>query len=157
MAKTVVALPLPTQHLGTTRTITVHRYGDPAARPKAYIQAGLHADEIPGMLGAHHLIARLDEADRQGAIRGRIIVVPVANPIGLDQYFAGRLFGRSSLEQGQNFNRGFADLVETVIPRLEDRLSSDPAGNVTSSAPPCSIPWLDCARPMTSMSCAAHC
>ena len=70
MAKTVVALPLPTQHLGTTRTITVHRYGDPAARPKAYIQAGLHADEIPGMLSAHHLIAQLDEADRQGAIRG---------------------------------------------------------------------------------------
>ena len=131
MAKTVVALPLPTQHLGTTRTITVHRYGDPSARPKAYIQAGLHADEIPGMLSAHHLIARLDEADRQGAIRGEIIIVPVANPIGLDQYFGDRLFGRSSLEQGQNFNRGFADLVETVIPRLEDRLGSDPAGNVT--------------------------
>jgi predicted deacylase len=130
MAKTVVALPLPTQHLGTTRSITVHRYGDAAARPKAYIQAGLHADEIPGMLSAHHLIARLDEADRRGAICGQIIVVPVVNPIGLDQYFAGRLFGRSSLEQGRNFNRGFADLVETVIPRLEDRLGSDPAGNV---------------------------
>ena len=40
MAKTVVALPLPTQHLGTTRAITVHRYGDSAARPKAYVQAG---------------------------------------------------------------------------------------------------------------------
>jgi predicted deacylase len=131
MAKTVVALPLPAQHLGTARTITVHRYGDPAARPKAYIQAGLHADEIPGMLSAHHLIARLDEADRQGAIHGEIIVVPVANPIGLDQYFAGRLYGRSSLEQGQNFNRGFANLVEAIIPRLEDRLGSDPAGNVT--------------------------
>src|SRR5688500_18577476 len=130
MAKTVVALPLPTQHLGTTRTITVHRYGDPAARPKAYIQAGLPADEITGMLSAHHLIASLDEADRQGAIRGQVIVVPVANPIGLDQYFAGRLFGRSSLEQGQNFNRGFADLVETVIPRLEERLGSDHANNV---------------------------
>jgi len=131
MAKTVVTLPLPTQHLGTTRTITVHRYGNPAARPKAYIQAGLHADEIPGMLTAHHLIKLLDEADRQGAIRGEVIVVPVANPIGLDQYFAGRLFGRSSLEQGQNFNRGFADLVETIIPRLEERLGSDPAANAT--------------------------
>jgi predicted deacylase len=130
MTKTVIALPLPTQHLGTTRTVTVHRYGDPSARPKVYIQAGLHADEIPGMLSAHHLIARLDEADRQGAIRGEIIIVPVANPIGLDQYFAGRLYGRGSLEQGQNFNRGFADLVETIVPRLEDRLGSDPAGNV---------------------------
>src|SRR3954468_11587524 len=130
MAKTVVALPLPSQHLGTTRTITFHRYGKPGARPKAYIQAGLHADEIPGMLTAHHLIARLDDADRQGAIRGEIIVIPTANPIGLDQYLGGRLFGRSSLEQGQNFNRGFADLVETVASRLEARLGSDLAANV---------------------------
>src|SRR4051794_35074923 len=131
MAKTVVALPLPSQHLGTTRTITFHRYGKPGARPKAYIQAGLHADETPGMLTAHHLIARLDDADRQGTIRGEIIIVPVVNPIGLDQYLGGRLFGRSSLEHGQNFNRGFADLVETVAPRLEDGLGSDPAANVT--------------------------
>src|SRR3954451_17165646 len=122
MAKTVVTLPLPTQHLGTTRTITVHRYGNPGARPKAYIQAGLHADEIPGMLTAHPLIKLLDEADQQGAIRGEVIVVPVANPIGLDQYFAGRLFGRSSLEQGQNFDRGLAELLESVIPRLEEGL-----------------------------------
>lgn len=132
MAKTVVSLPLPTHHLGTTRSITVHRYGSPGARPKAYVQAGLHADEIPGMLCAHHLIARLDEADRDGAIRGEVIVVPVANPIGLDQYVAGRLYGRSSLEHGQNFNRGFADLVETVIPRLDEHLGSDPAGNVAA-------------------------
>src|SRR3954465_13956997 len=126
MAKTVVSLPLPPQHLGTTRTITVQRYGKPGARPKAYVQAGLHADEIPGMLTAHHLIARLDDADRKGAIRGEIIVVPVANPIGLDQFVGGRLLGRSSLEQGQNFNRGFADLVETVASQLEDGLGADP-------------------------------
>ncbi|WP_158045846.1 succinylglutamate desuccinylase/aspartoacylase family protein [Skermanella pratensis] len=132
MPKTTVTLPLPAQHLGTARQITVHRYGTPGARPKAYIQAGLHADEIPGMLVAHHLIARLDEAGRDGTIRGEIIVVPVANPIGLDQYLAGRLHGRSSLEQGQNFNRGFADLVETVAPLLEDRLGADAAENVAA-------------------------
>ena len=73
----------------------------PAARPKAYIQAGLHADEIPGMLSAHHLIARLDEADRQGAIRGEIIVVPVANPIGLDQYSRDACMDEARLSRGR--------------------------------------------------------
>ncbi|EWY38841.1 succinylglutamate desuccinylase [Skermanella stibiiresistens SB22] len=130
MAKSTVTIPLPSQHLGTTRVVTTHRYGAQGARPKAYVQAGLHADEIPGMLTAHHLIARLDQADSDGAVRGEIIIVPVANPIGLDQYMAGRLHGRSSLEQGQNFNRGFADLIEAVAPAIEDKLGADAAGNV---------------------------
>jgi hypothetical protein len=59
-----------------------HRYGKPGARPKAYLQASLHADEIPGMLAAHHLIGLLDDADKRGEIKGEIIVVPVANPVG---------------------------------------------------------------------------
>jgi predicted deacylase len=122
MAKTVIELPLVQQHLGTRRSLTVHRYGTPGARPKAYIQAGLHANEIPGMLVAHHLIARLDEADQAGAIRGEILVVPVANPIGLDQYVAGELVGRHSLDRGGNFNRGFADLSDIVAARIDGRL-----------------------------------
>jgi predicted deacylase len=130
MAKTVIELPLVQQHLGTRRSLTVHRYGTPGARPKAYIQAGLHANEIPGMLVAHHLIARLDEADQAGAIRGEILVVPVANPIGLDQYVAGELVGRHSLDRGGNFNRGFADLSDIVAARIDGRLGNDPAANV---------------------------
>src|SRR5690349_640314 len=127
MPKTTVVLPLPAHHLGTTRSLTMHRFGAPGARPKVYVQAGLHADEIPGMLTAHHLINQLDEAERRGDIKGEILVVPVANPIGLDQYVAGRLLGRTSLEQGSNFNRGFADLVDRIAPLVEPRLGDDPA------------------------------
>ena len=34
-------------------------YGTPGAGPKATLQAALHADEIPGLLVAHHLRERL--------------------------------------------------------------------------------------------------
>lgn len=37
-----------------------------------------------------------------------------------------------ALEHGQNFNRGFADLVNSIVPRLEERLGSDAAGNVAA-------------------------
>ncbi|MEZ5600227.1 MAG: hypothetical protein R3F36_04160 [Candidatus Competibacteraceae bacterium] len=41
-------LELPAPAPGTRRALRVHRYGTPGARPKAYFQAALHADEIPG-------------------------------------------------------------------------------------------------------------
>ena len=37
---------------------------------------------IPGMLVAHHLISRLDAAERAGAIRGGLMGVAQAPPIG---------------------------------------------------------------------------
>ena len=50
-------IPLGADRPGTQRTLLVHRYGDPDARPKAYLQAALHADETPALLVAHHLVA----------------------------------------------------------------------------------------------------
>lgn len=52
---------------------------------RVYIQATLHADEIPGLLVAHHLIKLLDAAERNNEIQQKITIVPFANPIGLSQ------------------------------------------------------------------------
>src|SRR5476651_2175621 len=92
--KSIERIDLGAPSLGSTRHLTVHRYGKPGARPKAYLQASLHADEIPPMLVQHHLIRLLDEADKAGAIRGEIVVVPVANPIGSGQVLISTLSGR---------------------------------------------------------------
>ena len=59
MARRVERLPLGAGTPGTRREILVHRFGMPGARPKAYFQAAPHADEIPAILVAHHLIRRL--------------------------------------------------------------------------------------------------
>lgn len=111
---------------GTSRCLRVRRFGTPGARPKAYIQAGLHADEIPGMLVADHLCRLLAGA----TVSGEVVVVPIANPVGLDQLIEGAAVGRMALDGSGNFNRGFADLTEGAARRLAGRIGVDSAANV---------------------------
>ncbi len=130
MSHKIEESPLPACAPGTVRRHMLHRFGEPGARPKAYLQAALHADEIPGLLVLHHLLRLLIEADRAGAIRGEIVVVPYANPIGLSQRFASTLLGRYEFDSHQNFNRNFPNLDADVIARVEGRLGADAAANV---------------------------
>ena len=125
-----VQIELPSPAPGTRRTLQVHRYGPPGARPKAYFQAALHADEIPGLLVAQHLLLGLEQAQAEGRISGEVVVVPVANPIGLGQHLNGRLLGRFDFESTGNFNRGFPDLAAVAAERLRGGLSADPAKNI---------------------------
>ena len=69
MAKSIERLPLPAAHSATARHLVIHRYGRPGARPKAYLQGSLHADETPPMLVLHHLVRLLDDAERAGGIQ----------------------------------------------------------------------------------------
>jgi hypothetical protein len=130
MAKTVTAIPLLTNSPGSTRQLIAHRYGKPGWRPKAYLQAAIHADEIPPLLVAHHLIRLLDEAERAGQIKGEIIVVPLANPIGSGQFLNTTHVGRYELSGGGNFNRNWPDLSAGLAERVRDKLGDDGARNV---------------------------
>ena len=49
MTPSVTRIPLLSPAPGTERHIIARRYGEPGARPKAYLQASVHADELPGM------------------------------------------------------------------------------------------------------------
>jgi hypothetical protein len=124
-------LPLVEPALGTSRYLERLRFGRRGARPKAYFQAALHADEIPGMLVLHHLSERLEATARAGMIHGEVVLVPFANPIGLAQRISGELLGRFDLAGGEaNFNRGFPTLVDPVADRVAARLTGDAAANV---------------------------
>ena len=105
-------------------------FGTPGKGPKATLQAALHADEIPGLLVAHHLRARLAALEAEGRILGEIVLVPVANPIGLTQRVLQSVEGRFDLTSGENFNRHYADLFDTVARQVEGRLTFDPTLNV---------------------------
>ena len=122
--------PLPSQAPGTARSLTIHRYGTPGARPKAYVQAALHADETPALLVQHHLTRLLDDADAAGEITGEIVIVPYANPIGLAQFLNAHHMGRHELGSAGNFNRNWPDLFEPVADRLGGRLTADAEANV---------------------------
>jgi predicted deacylase len=120
--------PLPWSHLGTERTLSVFRYG--AGTRKVYIQASLHADELPGMRTAWELKKRLGELESQGQLQGVIELVPVANPIGLDQHLQGSHMGRFELGSGKNFNRSFVELSAPVAQSIGDRLGTDAEANI---------------------------
>jgi predicted deacylase len=105
-------------------------FGTPGKGPKATLQAALHADEIPGLLVAHHLRARLAALEAEGRILGEIVLVPVANPIGLAQRVLQSVEGRFDLASGENFNRHYADLFDTVAGQVDGRLGVDPELNV---------------------------
>lgn len=111
---------------GTGRTLLVHRFGTPGARPKAYMHAALHADEWPSILVVQKLLPRLIEADAAGAVSGEVVVLPFANPIGLAQRVGGHLSGRYAQDGSGNFNRGWSDLAPMAAPHLEGRLTGDP-------------------------------
>jgi hypothetical protein len=129
MPKSFTRIPLAHATPGSPRFLTVVRYGAAGARPKAYLQAALHADEPPGTLVLHHLMRRLDEVDRKGGVRGEVILVPIANPIGLSQNVHGELLGRFDLGGRSNFNRGYLNLADAVA-KNPPVLSGDAAENV---------------------------
>ena len=110
---------------GQSLDVTFLHFGEEGARPKAYIQAGLHADEAPGQLAAVHLRRRLEALEAEGRIRGHIVLAPAANPIGLAQHVMGTLHGRFALQDGANFNRGYPDLTEVAAALVESGLTAD--------------------------------
>ena len=120
--------------LGTTRHLTVLRFGEQNAEQKIYIQASLHADELPGSLVAYHLRPLLEQLEQEGRIKAHIVLVPLCNPIGLGQTLMYHQSGRFDLFTGRNFNRltNFP-LYERVLAKLKadpSVLSSDGNANV---------------------------
>ncbi|MGO3345675.1 MAG: succinylglutamate desuccinylase/aspartoacylase family protein [Marinomonas sp.] len=121
--------PLISPVLGTQRHIDSFHFGTPNSGKKIYIQASLHADELPGMLAAWKLKQQLVTLEEQGLIQGEVVLVPVANPIGQNQHLMDIQLGRYELESGQNFNRGYYDCFEQVAALVQDTLTQDPVKN----------------------------
>ncbi len=123
------SIRLPGSGPGTTREVEVLRWRGEGG-PKAYVQAAIHADEVPALLVAHHLERRLDALAARGRIRGEVVLVPYANPIGLDQFVGGTHLGRFDLDSGANFNRGYPRLIDALAKDLRGKLGASAEENV---------------------------
>ena len=115
---------------GSGQRLTSFHFGTPGAGKKAYLQAALHADEVPGMLVAQCLRTELLALEAAGSIRGEIVLVPAANPIGLAQAIHGAPFGRFDLATGTNFNRACRHVAPDLYAALAGLLGADAAANV---------------------------
>ncbi|MER8956391.1 succinylglutamate desuccinylase/aspartoacylase family protein [Mesorhizobium sp. M0833] len=118
---------------GVSYEFPVFRFvGSDKTAPSAYLQAALHAGELPGVVAIDTLIPMLSKAEAEGRVSGNITIVPWANPIGRAQYLYGDHQGRFHLGTRTNFNRGFPRLAApdvallpthgTVDQRLKTRL-----------------------------------
>ena len=129
MAHTVETT-LPSQTPGVVHKLCKHTFSGGSGQRSAYIQAGLHADEHPGLLVIQHLLDHLQQLEKQDRIDGRIVVRPFANPVGMGQQVFGQLPGRFNLANGENFNRNFP----SIIAKLESVLKrTRPAHNDTAA------------------------
>ncbi|MER9233232.1 succinylglutamate desuccinylase/aspartoacylase family protein [Mesorhizobium sp. M0622] len=118
---------------GVSYEFPVFRFaGSDSTAPSAYLQAALHAGELPGVVAIDALVPMLAKAEAEGRVRGNITIVPWANPIGRAQYLYGEHQGRFHLGTRTNFNRAFPLLAApdiallpahgTVDQRLKTRL-----------------------------------
>ncbi|MND54440.1 Succinylglutamate desuccinylase / Aspartoacylase family protein [compost metagenome] len=126
--------PLLSPSCGTQRQIISFHFaaasqgdaGPGASWPgKVYIQSGLHAGEIPGMLVSHHLKALLAEAETQGRLQGEVVLVPLCNPIGVSQALLQYPIGRFEFSSGENFNRYYLSPDEELAARVGEELGED--------------------------------
>jgi predicted deacylase len=132
----VDTIELKSFSLGNSRSLAVHRFqpaaphssGENNSLRKVYIQAALHADELAGTLVSARLIELLSSPHVQ--LSSEIVIVPVANPIGLSQELLGYPVGRFSLSTGSNFNRSLPFVYDTIVNKLGDQLSTDVEANV---------------------------
>lgn len=132
MSHTIEKIALKSPAPGTERFLTVHRFGTIGARPKVYLQAALHADEWPGLMALNHLIPMLDHADKAGRIMGEIVLLPYANPIGLDQRLGGAMPGRYSFDGAGNFNRNWPDLSAAAAAYIPQGLTGDKSQDIAT-------------------------
>lgn len=121
---------LPGMTPGAHRQISWLRFGKAGARPKVYLQAALHANEMPGSMALHHLMPQLQQAEQKGLIRGEIIVVPTVNPIGQAQLVGNAHVGRYNLLSYENFNRNWLDLSTALAGRVGAQLGRDARANI---------------------------
>jgi uncharacterized protein len=121
---------LKTDSPGTLRHLDSLHFGAGKSGKKAHLQAGLHADEPPGLLVLYHLVELLTAAEARGSINGEIVVVPLANPIGLSQGLLYQPMGRFELNSAENFNRNYPDLNALVTEDVIAKLGDDPIANV---------------------------
>ncbi|RWM30895.1 succinylglutamate desuccinylase/aspartoacylase family protein [Mesorhizobium sp.] len=106
---------------GTIYEFPVFRFdGTDGTAASAYLQAALHAGELPGVVAIDALMPMLAKAEAEGRIRGAITVVPWANPIGRAQYHFGEHQGRFHLGTRTNFNRAFPLLAAPDLKLLPD-------------------------------------
>ncbi len=155
MAFEHVAQCILTDAPGTISEVSLFHIGPSDAKIKIYLQAGLHADEQPGIMVLHHLLPLLRSADENGDLDARFTVIPMVNPLGMNQRVFENHIGRYDFRSGLNFNRRWPDLFAAVGTKVAQNLTDNPDANVAMIRQ-CVREWLDEQEPATALHRLRH-
>ena len=88
--------------------------GSNSRAPRAYVQSSMHGSEVQG----NAVIAELLEAFARTPPEGDVVLVPSANPFGINQKSAEYTLGRFDPTTGENWNRNYwlPVITETARP-----------------------------------------
>ncbi|MCT7984728.1 succinylglutamate desuccinylase/aspartoacylase family protein [Laspinema sp. A4] len=108
MLPIIETIPIVQLASGDRLFIQVYKFIGDNPGPKAYIQSNLHGAEIAGNAVIHQLIECLHGLDAN-QITGEIWLVPVCNPLGINQRSQHFSSGRYHSYDGKDWNRIFWD------------------------------------------------
>lgn len=103
---------------GDILSLQVYKFIGDQPGKKAYIQANLHGAEIVGNGVIQQLIEYLMALDKS-QLQGEIWLVPVCNPLGVNQRSHFFATGRFNSYDGKNWNRIFWDYEQEVTDLTE--------------------------------------
>ncbi|MCB1049356.1 MAG: succinylglutamate desuccinylase/aspartoacylase family protein [Acidobacteria bacterium] len=117
MQPTSEAIPVRTLPSGHVLTVRSFRFsGCSVEAPRVYIQAGVHGTEVQGTAVVAQLLAELSNLP-QDSILGEIVLVPNANPHGLNSKSGEHTVGPFDPATGLNWNRAYSDLSSLEPPK----------------------------------------
>ncbi|MEB3359158.1 MAG: succinylglutamate desuccinylase/aspartoacylase family protein [Synechococcales bacterium] len=108
MRPTIITLPLTTLASGDRLFLQVYEFTGRQPGQTVYLQSNLHGAEIAGNAVIHELIEffrGLDETQLQGTVR----LLPMCNPVGVNQRSHQFASGRFNPYDGKDWNRIFWD------------------------------------------------
>ncbi len=103
---------------GDVLSLQVYQFCGAHPGKKAYIQANLHGAEIVGNAVIQQLIEQLTNLDAS-QLQGEIWLVPVCNPLGVNQRSHFFSTGRFNSYDGKNWNRIFWDYEQETTDLAE--------------------------------------
>ena len=142
---------------GAEFTLPIYEFGQAKKGPKIYLQAGMHADEHPGMLVLHHLMDLLEKAEEENQLAAHFVILPVVNPLGLTHITHHHHYGRYHLTNGLNYNRGWPDFAQILASQdgFADGLCQDEEANQAYVRSLISQ-WLTSSSPVTALEKQRH-
>lgn len=102
------------QATGTDITVPVIKIQGQGAGPSVYIQANIHGAEVQGNGVIHQLL----EAFKRQPPLGDVTLVPMANPLGINQKSGEFTLGRFDPITGENWNRQYhfdAAIIDELV------------------------------------------